>query len=71
MRWMRPKALFKAVWIPRQVVVDHQVGVLKVDTFTSGIGGDEDANLGVRTKEGLGLAAVVAVDTTMNDDMAL
>ena len=62
------EALFEAVWIPRQVVVHHEVGVLKVDAFTGSIRGDEDADFGVGAEERLGLAAVVAVDTTVNDD---
>ena len=63
-----PEALFEAVGIPRQVVVHHQVSVLKVDAFTGGIRGDEDADLWVGAEERLGLAAVVAVDATVNDD---
>ena len=47
------EALFEAVRIPRQVVVDHQVGVLEVDAFTGGVGGDEDADLGVGAEERL------------------
>ena len=47
------EALFEAIRIPRQVVVHHQVGVLEVDAFTGGIGGDEDADFGVGTKDRL------------------
>ena len=32
--------LLKAVWVPRQVVVHHQMSPLKVDPFASGVGGD-------------------------------
>ena len=47
------EALFEAVRIPRQVVVDHQVGVLKVHAFAGGVGGDEDADVGVGAEERL------------------
>jgi hypothetical protein len=36
-----PEPLLDAVRIPRQVVVDHQVGALKVDALTGGIGCDQ------------------------------
>ena len=62
------EALFEAIWIPRQVVVHHEVGVLKVDAFTGSIRGDEDPDFGVRAEECPGLPAVVTVDTTVNDD---
>ena len=45
------EALFEAVRIPRQVVVDHQVGVLEVHAFAGGIGGDEDADIGVGAEQ--------------------
>ena len=32
------KALFEAVWIPWQVIIDHKVRALKVDAFTGCIG---------------------------------
>ena len=38
--------LFEAVRVPRQVVVDHQVGVLEVDAFAGGVGGDQHADSG-------------------------
>ena len=39
------KALFQPVGVPGQVVVDHQVGVLQVDAFASGIGGNQHQNI--------------------------
>ncbi len=63
-----PEALFEAVGVPRQIVVHHQVGILKVDAFTGGIGGNQHTDFGVRAKERLGLAAVIAVDATVNHD---
>jgi hypothetical protein len=32
------KALFEPVRVPRQVIVDHQMRALQVDTFTCGVG---------------------------------
>ena len=40
-----PEALFQAVGIPGQVVVDHEMGALQVDAFPSGIGSDQDKHL--------------------------
>lgn len=36
-------ALLDAHWVPRQVVVDHRVRVLQVETLGSCLGGDQDA----------------------------
>ena len=44
------KPLFEAIGIPRQVVVDHQVCVLKVHAFTCGVGGDEDTYIVIRAE---------------------
>src|ERR1700686_3053225 len=62
------KALFEAIWIPRQVVVHHEVSVLKVDAFTGSIRCDEDPDFGVRAEERLSPPAVVTMYTTVNDD---
>src|SRR5439155_9246092 len=62
------KALFKAVRIPRQVIIDHQVGVLEVHSFASGIGGDEDADSGVGPEHGLQAAAFIAVGAAVDGD---
>ena len=37
-----PEALLDAVRVPRQVVVDDEVGALQVDAFAGGVGGDKD-----------------------------
>jgi hypothetical protein len=34
--------LFEAVWVPRDVVVHHQMTELEVDSLTGGLGGDHD-----------------------------
>ena len=63
-----PEALFEAVGVPGQVVVHHQIGILKVDAFTSRIGCNKDTDIGVRAKEFLCFPAVVTVNGTMNDN---
>ena len=32
------EALFQTIWIPRQVVVHHQMSALEINAFTGGIG---------------------------------
>ena len=63
-----PEALFEAIRIPRQVVVHHQVGVLEIDAFTGGIGGDQNAYLRVGTKDRLNAAALVAMGSAVDGD---
>ena len=61
-----PEALFEAVRVPRQVIIDHQVGVLEVDAFASGISCEEDADFGVGTEQGLALAAFITMHAAMD-----
>ena len=61
-----PEALFEAVRVPRQVVIDHEIGVLEVYAFPGGIGGEKDADFGVGAEKGLALAAFVAMHATVN-----
>ena len=63
-----PEALFEAVRIPRQVVIDHEIGVLEVHAFTGSIGGEKDADFGVGTEQSLAFAAFVAVRAAVNGD---
>src|SRR5262249_39210489 len=37
-----PEPLLQAIGVPRQVVVDHQVGTLQVDALARCIGGEQD-----------------------------
>ncbi|MCY1544271.1 hypothetical protein D9M68_801420 [compost metagenome] len=60
------KPLFQAVRVPRQVVVDHQVGVLQVHTFASRIGGDEHPRGGIVAEQLLHFAAFFALDATVD-----
>ena len=48
-----PEALFKAIRIPRQVVVHHQVGVLEIHAFAGGIGGEKNADFGIGAEQSL------------------
>ena len=41
------KTLFETIWIPRQVIVDHQARVLQVDTFTRCISRDQNSRVGI------------------------
>ena len=65
------EALFEAVGVPGQVVVDHEVGALKVHAFAGGVGGDQHADVGVGAKQGLRLAALVAVRAAVDGDDGL
>ena len=39
------EALFDAIGVPRQVVIDHQMGPLEIDALAGGVGGDEDLHV--------------------------
>ena len=54
------EALFEAVWIPWQVIIDHQMRALKVDAFTGGVGRNQYAHVLILLEQGLNLAAIVA-----------
>jgi hypothetical protein len=41
------EALLQPVRVPREVVVNHEVGPLQVDTFAGGVGGEQHLHLGV------------------------
>ena len=47
-----PEALLKAVGVPGQIVVDHQVRALQIDTLASRIGRQQDLYLFI-LREGL------------------
>ena len=59
--------LLKPVGVPRQVVVDHEVGTLEVDPFAGGVVRDQDEHLLVM-REGLdGLAPILSPDPAVDD----
>ena len=62
------EALLDPVRVPRQVVVDHQVGDLQVDALAGGVGGDEHLDGRVDAEPVLDLAAVVTLDATVDRD---
>ncbi|OQA04802.1 MAG: hypothetical protein BWY66_02867 [bacterium ADurb.Bin374] len=62
------EALFDAVRVPGQIVIDHEAGVLEVDAFAGGIGRDEDTDVGVVAEELLGLAPVFALRAAVDGD---
>ena len=60
------EALFESVGIPREVIIDHKVGGLEVDAFSSGIGGKEDKDIGVIAKAALDEEAFIAMCGTVD-----
>ena len=58
------KALFKARWVPGEVVVNHQPTELEVDTFTCSFG--RDADLARRTEVLLHSLPFVRIHSTVN-----
>jgi hypothetical protein len=62
------EALLQPVGVPGQVVVDHQVGALEVDTLASGVGGHQDLDRLVLREALLRLPPFVAPDATMDRD---
>ena len=65
------KALFDPVRIPGQVVVDHQVGALKVNAFAGGVRGHKHLHLRVVLERLLRLHTFFATHTAMNDNNGL
>src|SRR6202035_2450237 len=61
-----PEALFEAIRIPRQVIIDHKIGILEVHAFAGGVGGEKDTDFGVGTEQGLAFPAFVAVCAAVN-----
>ncbi len=60
------EALLDAVRVPRQVVVDHQVGPLQVQSLPGGVGGDEHTHAGVRGELVLNGTAVFPGHTSVD-----
>ena len=60
------KSLFQPVGIPGKVIVDHQVGTLQVDTFTSRIGSNQDAHIFVLLEKFLHFAALISEHAAVN-----
>ena len=62
------EALFQAVRVPGQVVVDHQVGALQVDAFAGGVGGQQHLHLRVVPERFLRRQTFLAAYAAMDDD---
>ena len=61
------KPLFDLVWVPRQVVVNHEMPTLKVHTFTSCIVGDKDKHLLILHESLDDLAPLLTGHTAVDD----
>src|SRR2546422_470631 len=59
------EALFDPVGIPRQIVIHHQMGALKIDTFACGIGGYHDRDIFVLREKVLRTLAFVTMQAAM------
>ena len=62
------EALLDPVRVPRQVVVDHQVGALQVQALAGGVGGDQDPDVRVLGEQLRDLAALLAADAAVDGD---
>ena len=62
------EALFQAVRIPGQVVVDHQVGALQVDAVAGGVGGQQHLHLRVVPERFLRRQTFLAAHAAVDDD---
>ena len=63
--------LLDAVRVPRQVVVDHEVGTLEVDAFACGVGGYQDRDGRIIQESVLPRSAVIALDPAVDFDDGL
>ena len=63
-----PEALFETIRVPWQIIINHQVCALEVDTFAGGIGGQQHLHLGIVLEGFLNFQAFFAADTAVDDD---
>src|SRR5260370_23551175 len=62
------KALLYAIWIPGKIVIDHEIGILEVDTFASGVSRQQNPDHSVISKQFLNRAPFIAMNSPMNND---
>ena len=62
------EALFEAVRVPRQVIVDHEMCTLQVDALACRVGGDQDADFLILFEQFLDLAPIVAEHAAVDGD---
>src|SRR5262245_26675430 len=65
------KALLKAIRIPREIIVHHQMRALQVDALPRSIGGHEDLHVCVLGKRRLGVPSLLASHAAMDRDHGL
>ena len=65
------EALLDPVGVPRQVVVDHQVGALKIDALAGSVRGKQHLYLRVVLERLLRLHALLAAHAAVDDDHGL
>ena len=65
------ETLLDPVWVPGQVVIDHQVGTLQIDAFTGGVGGKQHLHLWVVFEGFLRLQPLFATHAAVDDDDCL
>jgi hypothetical protein len=63
-----PETLLEPIRVPGQIVVDHQVGALKVDALASRVGRQQHPHLGIVPEGFLRFHALLAAQTAMDDD---
>jgi hypothetical protein len=61
------EALLESIGVPRQVVVDNEMGHLKVHTFTGSIGGNQDHAVLVLGEHLLDAPPFVSAHTAVDD----
>ena len=59
------EALLQSIGVPREILVDHQVRALKVDALCSGVGGNQNLNVGVVQEALLTSASILAPQSAM------
>ena len=62
-----PETLLDPVRVPREVVVDHQVGPLQIDTLSGSVGRHQDLNVRVGYEGVLSAAPILSSKTPMDD----
>jgi len=65
------EALLNPVWVPWEVVIDHQVGTLKVNPLARGIRGNEHVHFRIMFERLLCLQAFLAAHTAVDDHNSL
>ena len=61
------KTLFETIGVPREVIVDHQVGALEVDTFTRSICCEQYFDLWIMAERLLNLLSLFTAGAAVDD----